>query len=462
MTTEGKTKVITEENEKNNFKILLGSLDKEYDKISQENVELKKKIKEYQKLISQYEQQLGISKEKEKEKNENRAQKFVKQVVDFTKKVNINQKLGGIHFEEGFNTHTDIITSVQFLPNYTKDTFISSTSTDGNCFIWQPGKKNPVIAYTGHSGAVNKSSFHPTQNLACSFSGDGSFHLWKFDIPNSLDDLDERDSNASIGDDIDTQDLITESEFKTDDNEFTEMIEDNEIAVPLNKEQLKTLTIQSPSSRKNSDNRLNDLRELDLVDQSRNTTKLVDGCLKKVQIDSVVISGEWFSDGKSIATASWDKCARLFAVSGSEVTQTMIFKGHEDSLNGISIGNQNSLIVTCSDDCTARIWDIRTSEQVHILKAHNISTTNALFNASDRVIITGGNDGLVKFWDVKNLKNPLKTCNIHYAINTIAISNYHSRICIGSTKRHGQIYDLSGTLLETFPVVIGIMMEHQL
>ena len=53
-------------------------------------------------------------------------------------------------------------------------------------------------------------------------------------------------------------------------------------------------------------------------------------------------------------------------------------------LNGISIGNQNSLVVTCSDDCTARIWDIRSSEQVHVLKAHHISTTNALFNASDR------------------------------------------------------------------------------
>jgi len=57
----------------------------------------------------------------------------------------------------------------------------------------------------------------------------------------------------------------------------------------------------------------------------------------------------------------------------------------------------------------------------------------------------------MKFWDVKNLKHPLKTCNIHYAVNTISISNYHSRILIGSTKRHGQNYDLSGTLLETFP-----------
>jgi WD40 repeat protein len=424
---------VEKEDEKQNFKILLSSLDKEYDKIILENQELKKKIVNYQKLITQYEQQLGIS---NKETKENRAEKFIKQVVDFTKKVNINTKLGGIQLENNFIGHTDIITSVQFLPSYTKDSYVSSTSTDGNCYIWNSEKKTPIISYTGHVGSVNKTSFHPTQSLACSFSGDGSVHLWKFDL-SAIEQ--EANSNDGTNNDIDTQDLITESEFRTDGNEPE--IEDNETPVPLrlNFPLGKPTPIPSPGSRKNSEFNIQnaELNEEDM--DIRKKSFVIENSIKKVNLDSVVISGEWLSDGNAFVTASWDKLGRLFTFNGSDIVQLHTFKGHEASLNGISSGNQNSLLVTCSEDCTARIWDIRTAEQVHVLKAHNISTTNALFNASDRVIITGGDDGLVKFWDMKNLKNPLKTCNIHYAINSIAISNYHSRICIGSTKRHAQV-----------------------
>jgi WD40 repeat protein len=68
-----------------------------------------------------------------------------------------------------------------------------------------------------------------------------------------------------------------------------------------------------------------------------------------------VNSVSWSPDGSRIATASWDKTARVWdAKTGAE---TLTLKGHTGPVNSVSWSPDGLRIATASGDKTARVWD---------------------------------------------------------------------------------------------------------
>ena len=51
---------------------------------------------------------------------------------------------------------------------------------DGVVMLWDIESGHPVQKYTGHVGSVNGLSFHPSDALCSSVSGDTSIHLWTY------------------------------------------------------------------------------------------------------------------------------------------------------------------------------------------------------------------------------------------------------------------------------------------
>ena len=56
---------------------------------------------------------------------------------------------------------------------------MGTASADKTARIWGVDSGRCLTFYTGHTGSVNGISFHPTQDLVLTASGDGSAHIWK-------------------------------------------------------------------------------------------------------------------------------------------------------------------------------------------------------------------------------------------------------------------------------------------
>ena len=55
-----------------------------------------------------------------------------------------------------------------------------TASADGTAIIWDIATGQNVLQYSEHAGSVNDITFHPTNTLVCTASGDFTTHIWNY------------------------------------------------------------------------------------------------------------------------------------------------------------------------------------------------------------------------------------------------------------------------------------------
>jgi len=107
----------------------------------------------------------------------------------------------------------------------------------------------------------------------------------------------------------------------------------------------------------------------------------------------------WKIDGSQLYSASADAFGAVWDV--EEGVRVKKLRGHADPINCISPLRRGSpLVVTASDDQTARVWDLRCRAAVKVLRT-STPTTSALFSDDGSQVFTTGADEDIKVWDFR-------------------------------------------------------------
>lgn len=53
---------------------------------------------------------------------------------------------------------------------------------DGTASVCDADSGAVLVRYTGHAGSVNSVTFHPSEPLVCTTSGDTSAHIWQSNV----------------------------------------------------------------------------------------------------------------------------------------------------------------------------------------------------------------------------------------------------------------------------------------
>jgi WD40 repeat protein len=78
-----------------------------------------------------------------------------------------------------------------------------------------------------------------------------------------------------------------------------------------------------------------------------------------------------------------------------------VLRGHTKVANSVAFSPDGRLVVTASDDATARVWEVSTGRLITVLRGHSGPVVTAAFGP-DRarpVVVTGGSDGTARVWD---------------------------------------------------------------
>jgi WD40 repeat protein len=120
-------------------------------------------------------------------------------------------------------------------------------------------------------------------------------------------------------------------------------------------------------------------------------------------------------DGQRIVSAGADGIVRLLGPRGrSELLQ------HDGAVNSIDFDRKGALLVTASDDATARVWRMANGSPVAILR-HPGPVAVARLTPDGRFAVTGDRAGVVRIWSVSQ-GHIVRSYTLKGAVNDAAVS----------------------------------------
>ena len=102
------------------------------------------------------------------------------------------------------------------------------------------------------------------------------------------------------------------------------------------------------------------------------------------------------ADGSLLTTAGTDSGARLWRVPGGQLTDVLL---GESPLTGVTVSPDGQAVVMRSRDGTGWTFEAETGRPISVLAGHDDAVTSAAFSRDGRLLVTGSDDGTARIWD---------------------------------------------------------------
>jgi len=145
------------------------------------------------------------------------------------------------------------------------------------------------------------------------------------------------------------------------------------------------------------------------------------GCVKEKECSIIFWSlkgkklSEWSTNGKVKALAI-DPNGTYLATGGDDKNNITIwdlathnkrtFHGHTKSISegGLTFNHSGELLASASADNTARLWEVKTGKEKHVLQGHGDVVENLAFSPDNKSLATGSRDRTIRLWNIQSGK----------------------------------------------------------
>ncbi|MBL8191642.1 MAG: WD40 repeat domain-containing protein [Acidobacteria bacterium] len=121
-----------------------------------------------------------------------------------------------------------------------------------------------------------------------------------------------------------------------------------------------------------------------------------------------VVSVVFAPDGKTLASASFDKTIKLWDIKSRQNFLTL--KGHEAQVLSVAFAPNGRLLASGSSDATIKLWDTKTWQNFATLKGHESVVRSVAFSPDSQILASTSYDHTIRIWNTYSgqLLNTLK------------------------------------------------------
>ncbi|KAI3959948.1 hypothetical protein MKX01_030239 [Papaver californicum] len=156
---------------------------------------------------------------------------------------------------------------------------------------------------------------------------------------------------------------------------------------------------------------------------------------------SAVYTMKFNPSGTVIASGSHDKEIFLWNVHG-DCKNFMVLKGHKNAVLDLQWTTDGYQIISASPDKTLRAWDVETGKQIKKMVEHS-SVVNSCCpsHRGPPLVVSGSDDGTAKLWDLRQ-RGAIQTFPDKYQITAVGFSDAADKIFTGGIDNDIKVWDL--------------------
>lgn len=151
--------------------------------------------------------------------------------------------------------------------------------------------------------------------------------------------------------------------------------------------------------------------------------------------ERIVNSLSYSSDGKWLASASWDKDKTVKIWDATDVTmlkERNVLK-HASEVKSVTFSPDDTKVITGSTDFTVQVWDVRYGEKLRTFQGHTEWLTSVVIHPTDKIIASASRDTTVRFWDMMSTERSKLEGHTHW-VNSVIFGNPKVAISGGVDK----------------------------
>uniref|UniRef100_A0ACD5UHW8 Uncharacterized protein n=1 Tax=Avena sativa TaxID=4498 RepID=A0ACD5UHW8_AVESA len=145
--------------------------------------------------------------------------------------------------------------------------------------------------------------------------------------------------------------------------------------------------------------------------------------------------------GTVIASGSHDKDIFLWYVHG-DCKNYMVLRGHKNAILDLQWTSDGTQIISASPDKTLRVWDVETGKQVKKMAEHSSFVNSCCPSRKwPPLVVSGSDDGTAKLWDLRQ-RGAIQTLPDKYQITAVSFSEAADKVFTGGLDNDVKWWDL--------------------